>query len=91
MTKIYYAFLVLLTLGMITHTIFVGSQYVAYGQKVATLETEKKLAFAEEQDLRQQVATEVSIASTMQLAQNEGFIAIPKLVEAQQATKVAMR
>ena len=91
MTKIYYIFLVLLTLGMIAHTIFMGSQYVAFGQKVAALEKEKKVAFAEEQSLRQQIASEVSMASTMQLAQNEGFVAIPKLVEAQQATKVAMR
>ncbi len=89
--KIYYTFLVLLTLGMIAHTIVVGSHYVAYGQKVAMLEKEKKLAFVEGQSLRQQIATEVSMAGTMELAQKEGFVAIPKLVEAQQATKVAMR
>lgn len=91
--KIYYSLLIVVLLGMIGRTIFVGSQYIAYGQEVHQLEQQKKVALAKAQDLHRQIDQENSIATLADDSQAQGYTPITKLVQVQveHATQVAMR
>ncbi len=89
--KMYYTFLALLTLGMIAHTIFVGSQSVSYGMQIHQLEAQKQATLNKEQALRQQIEASNSIAFISTSALNEGYVAIDNLVPVAHTTTVAMR
>jgi|GEM_PF-1583821 len=90
--KFYYFFLILGTLAMVANTIVTGSQYVSNGQKVSSLEKQKKDLITQEQLLQKNGAQELTINEISRFAQTQGYAPISQVATVRQLSeKVASR
>ena len=71
--SLYYLVLVLLTLGMIGRTIFIGSAHVTYGHTIAQLQKKEQLLTERKRVLEQRKADQLSMTEISQQASAEGF------------------
>jgi hypothetical protein len=78
--KIYYLFLLFMTLGMIAHTVIVGGIHVSYGQQVAQLEKENAQLTEKKLSLSRELSTHLSLAQVSSQAEGLGYAPINNVV-----------
>jgi hypothetical protein len=89
--KIYYALLVVTTLGFAAYTVLVGSAHVANGQKIAQLER-ANLAVTEQKLLTQdQINHQLSFAQIAEVATQNGFTPSSHIIHLTGLNTVASR
>ncbi len=78
--KVYYLFLLFITLGMIAHTVVTGGMYVSYGQQVANLEKESHQLAEKKVSLSRELTNHLSLAQVSSQAEDLGFTPMSSVV-----------
>ncbi len=86
--SLYYTLLAIILAASVVQTVYEGSRHIAYGRKMATLETQKKALISQQAQLQNQLAQEVSLASVTNFTKNEGFIAVHQPVAITDQTNI---
>ena len=76
----YYLVLVLISLGFVTHTIFVGSLHIHYGRQIRQLSIKKENLIQIKETLTHQLAQESTSYQIQEFASENGFEPIKNVI-----------